>query len=149
MRAAIRSPTPAAWQPALLRRGAKGYGLALFVELFSGVITGAGVSHGIASMYNNFTKTGNNGQFLMALDITRWMDLETYFDRLGMADRDDKSSGAGRDVLLPGEARWQAYTYNSVNGIAVAPETRASSTNSPRRSASARLGSERCQPIGE
>ena len=105
--------------------GPKGYGLALFVELFSGLITGAGVSHGIASMYNNFTETGNNGHFLMALDITRWMDLETYFDRLESLVETIKSSGAGRDVLLPGEARWQAYAYNSVNGIAVAPETRA------------------------
>lgn len=105
--------------------GPKGYGLALFVELFSGLITGAGVSHGVASMYNNFTETGNNGHFLMALDITRWMDLETYFDRLKSLVEMIKSSGAGREVLLPGEARWQAFAYNSVNGIAVAPETRA------------------------
>jgi LDH2 family malate/lactate/ureidoglycolate dehydrogenase len=105
--------------------GAKGYALALFVELFSALITGAGVSHGVASMYNNFTETGNNGHFLMAVDITRWMDLATYFDRLESLVETIKSSGAGRDVLLPGEARWQAYACNSVSGIAVAPETQA------------------------
>jgi LDH2 family malate/lactate/ureidoglycolate dehydrogenase len=60
--------------------GPKGYGLALFVELLSGVITGAGVSHGVASMYNNFKESGHNGHFLMALDSRagcRWTPTST------------------------------------------------------------------------
>ena len=104
--------------------GAKGYGLALMVEVLGGVITGAGVSHGVASMYNNFKESGNNGHFLMALDISRWMPLEAYFDRLESLVATIKASGLGREVLLPGEARWKAYACNCVNGIAVAPETR-------------------------
>ena len=38
--------------------GAKGYGLALFVELLAGVITGAGISSGVASMYRDVGEVG-------------------------------------------------------------------------------------------
>ncbi|MGH8865616.1 MAG: Ldh family oxidoreductase, partial [Burkholderiales bacterium] len=58
--------------------GAKGFGLALLVEILAGVLTGAGVGAGVASMYNDFARNGDNGHFLLALDITRWMDIETY-----------------------------------------------------------------------
>ena len=38
--------------------GAKGYGVALMIEILSGVITGAGISGGVKSMFENFKTPG-------------------------------------------------------------------------------------------
>jgi len=104
--------------------GAKGYGLALLVEILSAVITGAGISHGVASMYKNFAESGHNGHFLMAIDIARWLPAPVYFDRFDRLVQSVKASGLEQEVLMPGEARWSAYDDNSINGIAVGAETK-------------------------
>ena len=87
--------------------GPKGFGLALLVEMLSGVITGAGVGDGVASMYQDFSRNGGNGHFLLALDIARFMPLDTYFGRFDGLVAMLKASGG--HVLLPGEIRWESY----------------------------------------
>jgi LDH2 family malate/lactate/ureidoglycolate dehydrogenase len=99
--------------------GAKGYVLGLLGEIMSGVITGSGVSHGVASMYKDFTASGNNGHFFLALDISRWMPLEAFYDRLESLVQILKASAPEGEVLLPGERRWRAHDFNSANGILV------------------------------
>ncbi len=99
--------------------GAKGYGLSLLVEILAGVLTGAGVADGVGSMYQDFTRSGDNGHFVMALDVSRWMSMDEYharFDGLAMALK-----ASGDKVLLPGEMRWQTYRDNLANGIAIDP----------------------------
>ena len=49
--------------------GAKGFGLSLFVEILAGVLSGSGISHEVNSLYNNFDEGGNNGHFILAIDI--------------------------------------------------------------------------------
>jgi ureidoglycolate dehydrogenase (NAD+) len=99
--------------------GPKGAALALLVEVLSGVITGAGVGHGVASMYSDFTRTGDNGHFLLALDIARWMPLEAYFERLESLVTTLTESGPDGQVRLPGEVRWRNYDDNLSNGVPV------------------------------
>lgn len=99
--------------------GPKGAALALLVEVLSGIITGAGVSHGVASMYSDFTRSGNNGHFLVALDIARWMPLETFFERLESLVKTLTESGPDGQVRLPGEIRWRNYDDNLANGLRV------------------------------
>jgi LDH2 family malate/lactate/ureidoglycolate dehydrogenase len=95
--------------------GAKGFGLALMVEMLAGVLTGAGVSNGVASMYNDFARNGDNGHFMLALDITRWMSIEDYDHRFEGLASAIKASGEG--VLLPGEVRWENYRSTVAHGI--------------------------------
>lgn len=99
--------------------GAKGFGLSLLVEILAGVITGAGISHGVASLYKNFSEGGHSGHFLMALDVSRFMPLETYYDRLEYLLEIVKSSHPGQEVLLPGEVRWRNFRQNSRFGISL------------------------------
>jgi LDH2 family malate/lactate/ureidoglycolate dehydrogenase len=99
--------------------GPKGYGLSLLVEILAGVITGAGVGDGVASMYNDFSRPGGNGHFLMALDISRFMPLEMYHARFDGLVAALRASGGG--VLLPGEVRWQSYRDSLKEGIAIDP----------------------------
>ena len=100
--------------------GAKGFGLSLLVELLAGVITGAGIGDGVASMYNDFSRNGDNGHFLMALDISRWMPMEDYFTRFEGLVAMLKASG--ENVLLPGEVRWDHWRDAAVNGVEVDAE---------------------------
>ena len=100
--------------------GAKGYGLALMVEILSGVITGAGICHGVASMYGNFERSADIGHFVLALDLKRFMAEEVLDARMGECV--DAIRGAGPDVLLPGEVRWQHFDDYSANGIPVDPK---------------------------
>ncbi len=97
--------------------GAKGFGLSLLVELLAGVITGAGVGDGVASMYSDFTRNGDNGHFLMALDIARFMPLVDYHARFEGLVAMLKASGG--HVLLPGEVRWEHYRDAVTNGVEV------------------------------
>ncbi len=95
--------------------GPKGFGLSLMVEMLTGIITGAGVSDGVASMYNDFTRFGDNGHFLMALDVAHWMDLDSYHARFEGLITAIKASGDG--VMLPGEARWENYRESMAKGV--------------------------------
>ena len=99
--------------------GAKGFGLSLLVEILAGVITGAGVGDGVASMYNDFARSGGNGHFMLALDVGRWMSMDDYHARFEGLIAAIKASG--ESVLLPGEVRWQNYRDSMADGIAIAP----------------------------
>jgi LDH2 family malate/lactate/ureidoglycolate dehydrogenase len=97
--------------------GAKGFGLALMVEILAGVLTGAGIGDGVASMYNDFTRNGGNGHFMLALDVTRWMSIEDYHARFESLVSAVKASGD--QILLPGEVRWENYRDSLANGVAL------------------------------
>lgn len=120
----ITDPTKVADGALLPFGGTKGYGLGLLVEILSGVITGAGVSHGVASMYSNFKETGNSGHFLMALDVSRWMPMETYYKRLETLIEVLKGSGPEGQVQFPGENRWRHFHENTSSGIPLESDTR-------------------------
>ena len=62
-----------------------------------------------------YTRTGDNGHFLMALDVARWMDLDSYHARFEGLVAAIKASGDG--VLLPGEVRWENYRKSIVKGV--------------------------------
>lgn len=97
--------------------GAKGFGLSLLVEILAGVLSGAGVSSGVASMYSDFTRNGDNGHFLLALDVSRFMPMEDYFTRFEALVAMVKSSGDA--VLLPGEIRWENLRMSKARGVEV------------------------------
>jgi ureidoglycolate dehydrogenase (NAD+) len=103
--------------------GAKGYGLALMVEILAGVLTGAGVAGGVASMYKDLGHSGNNGHLMLALDVTRWMSMEEYYGRFDALVATIKASGD--DVLLPGEIRWRNARENTAQGIELGADLRA------------------------
>lgn len=114
----ITDPSQVAEGALLPFGGAKGFGLALLVEILSGVLTGAGFSHGVKSMINNYSQSGNNGHFFIALDITSFIDIDYYFQRIEALLTIIKSSGNGsQSVLYPGEIRWDYYQQSITRGI--------------------------------
>ncbi len=109
--------------------GAKGFGLALMVEILSGVLTGAGFSHGVKSMYKNFEESGDNGHFFIAIDVQKMIPLDSYYDRMDELIDSVKASAdgiEGKDVIFPGEMRWVEYQKSLVEGISLDEKTAAS-----------------------
>ncbi len=103
--------------------GAKGYGLALMVEVLSGVITGAGICQGVTSMYNNFERSADIGHFILVLDLKRFMPTELLDSRMDQFVAAIRAAGSEGDVLLPGEVRWQHFDENIKSGLSIGQDT--------------------------
>lgn len=104
--------------------GAKGFGLSLMVEILAGVLTGAGVSKGVASLYSDFSQSGHSGHFLVAIDVSRFMPIAHYFERLEGLLEMVRSSDPEGGVRYPGEIRWQAFARNKAEGLLLTPRDR-------------------------
>ncbi len=104
--------------------GAKGYGLSLFVEILAGVLTGAGVADGVSSMYKDVSAPGQNGHFIVAIDISRFMAIDDFYTRFEALVTSIKTSHPTNDILLPGEIRWRNYHRNLEAGIPLGDTTR-------------------------
>ncbi len=93
--------------------GPKGYALGLMVEILCGVATGAGISHGVRSMYRDFERGGDSGHFFVAIDTGVLMPLDMFYERMELlvdAIRDCEG------VMLPGEGRWRAHAQTEAAG---------------------------------
>ena len=105
--------------------GAKGFGLSLFVDILSGVLTGAGFSEGVKSMVNDHNQSGNNGHFFIALDIASFIDIEDYYQRIEdfLTSIKSSSSDPENPVLYPGQIRWDHYQKSQEQGISLDKNT--------------------------
>ncbi len=99
--------------------GAKGYGISLMVEVLSGLLTGSGFSHSVKSTYSNFQEKSDSGHAMIAIDVTKFMPLDTFHERFEALVNLLRASGNDGDILLPGEIRWQQHTRNSINGLII------------------------------
>lgn len=99
--------------------GAKGFGIALLVEVLSAVLTGASISHQIGSMYKDLDRPGDNGHFVIAIDISRWMEMGEFYQRMDVLSNLASASGDDGTVRLPGDGRWSAFMDHVDNGIAL------------------------------
>ncbi len=97
--------------------GAKGFGLGLMVELLAGVLSGAGMSGGVGSLYKDFDREANSGHFFLVIDIAKFMAPETWEDRASWLAHAVMSSGADGEVRLPGDRLDAALKDSLSNGI--------------------------------
>ncbi len=119
----IRDPAQAASGTLLPTAGPKGFGLAMLVELLSGVLTGAGVASEVASMYADLDRPGNNGHLLLAIDIARWMPLEQFHRRVEALAFALTSPLGSQDVRMPGDERWAEIARSETEGVLIEDHT--------------------------
>ena len=85
--------------------GAKGYGLAFFVDLLSGLLSGSKYSRAVSTFHQPIEPTGV-GVMTMAIDITRFMPLDTFEklvrEHAGSIRESVRAEGVER-IYLPGE----------------------------------------------
>jgi LDH2 family malate/lactate/ureidoglycolate dehydrogenase len=108
---------------ALLPDGHKAYGLAVIVEVLSGVLAGAGTLSGVSSYLQEPERATNTGHAFIAIEVTHFMDREAFLDRVEAMRRELQTSpvAVGNDrVRLPGEL--EAEREAAAGGIVVVPE---------------------------
>ncbi|MFL5580725.1 MAG: Ldh family oxidoreductase, partial [Gemmatimonadaceae bacterium] len=123
--AAGRTTTdPAAVAAAVPLGGYKGYGLAIMVEILSGVLSGAGVGHGVAPLYGDRGAPQDVGHIHLALDPGPLVGTDAFAERLGglLASLSASVPGEGsEEVLVPGEPEARALRERSEHGIPLPP----------------------------
>lgn len=105
--------------------GAKGYALAMAIELMCGVLGGAAFGPHVNNLYKDNDPPANIGHSFILLDVSRWMDMDGYFDRVEAFIEEVKQvpTASGTDEIhYPGERRHARWAARSVAGLSVAPE---------------------------
>ena len=99
--------------------GAKGYALALAVEMMSGVLSGSSFGPHVGSIYTDGDPPSNVGHSFILLDVSRWLPAEDYYARVDQLLAEVKAvPPAGEtEVLYPGERRYRTFLENSERGI--------------------------------
>jgi len=106
--------------------GHKGYALAMMVELFSGVLSGAAIGPDVGSMYKNLDRKQDVGHFFCLFDVKAFLDYDEYLERIDETiDRikASKKRPGVEEILVPGERSSRKAALNNAEGIPVSPET--------------------------
>lgn len=104
--------------------GHKGYGIALVVDVLTGVLLGAGFGPHITTMYGDYEKPRKLASTVIAIDPETYAGLEYFTSQLdAMIDELHSQPPAPgfQSVQVPGEPEWRNERQNRENGIPVLP----------------------------
>jgi LDH2 family malate/lactate/ureidoglycolate dehydrogenase len=102
--------------------GYKGAGLALVIGLLAGVLNGASFGRDVSDFNQDQGGETNTGQFVIALDVARFLDPEVFATEVDRHLRDLKESARlpGFDAIrLPGMERLRRRVERSRDGVAL------------------------------
>jgi LDH2 family malate/lactate/ureidoglycolate dehydrogenase len=103
--------------------GYKGSGLALMVEILSGVVGGGAMAPEIRNIRDHGRPARSNHTFL-AIDVARFLPLEAFYARMGQVIEYIKATpvAAGyAEVLVAGDPEWRMEDERRANGIPILP----------------------------
>jgi len=95
--------------------GHKGYGLQIMVDVFSGVLAGLSMTREAKR-----NRPWNKGQFFLALDIEKYLDIDTFMILVDELISDIKSSQllpGVKEILLPGERELRNIDSSEEKGV--------------------------------
>lgn len=104
--------------------GPKGSGIAMAVDILSGVLTGAGYGPHLHDLYE-FDAPQGIGHFMGAIDIAHFIDVESFksmMDTFADEIRHLKKADGVDEITLPGERSLRKAEENAVKGISL-PDT--------------------------
>jgi L-2-hydroxycarboxylate dehydrogenase (NAD+) len=102
--------------------GPKGYGLALMFGLLAGTLNGAAFGKDVVDFNSDFSTPTNTGQFIVAIDIAAFGDVDSFKQNVDTVYRSMKASPTlpGYDeVLLPGEQSHKKRQDREQNGVPI------------------------------
>ena len=100
--------------------GPKGYGLSLLFGLLAGTLNGAACGRDVVDFNADFHTVTNTGQFIVAIDLAAFGDVNGFKRRVDFLIRTIKASPTlpgFTEVLLPGETSRRKRQDREVNGI--------------------------------
>lgn len=108
--------------------GAKGSGLALLVDILSGVLSGANYGPHIPPLYDNPHTEQDVGHFFLAMNPDLFTEPGEFATRMAGVAEEVAALGPAKDhsrVYLPGEPEAIRAAENQERGLVLAPEVRA------------------------
>ncbi|MFH2132128.1 MAG: Ldh family oxidoreductase [bacterium] len=105
--------------------GMKGAGLAMLMEILSGVMTGAAFAGEVRNPHSDLSGSQNVGHFFMAIKPDLFMPLEEYKSRMDTLISRSKAceKAAGfKEILIPGEPEARTENERRATGIPLTPD---------------------------
>lgn len=102
--------------------GAKGYGLGIMVDIFSGILTGSPFGPHIPAMYGDCSERRGLGHFMLVIDPSKLVPLEqfhTQTDRMIDELHQLRPAPGFDSVKLPGEPEGLLEAYRLEHGIPI------------------------------
>lgn len=103
--------------------GAKGYGLAMFIDVLTGILTGAGFGKTVYSLYDNLEHPQNIGHAFMVIDVDHFTPREHFLDQMDAYIRQIKSQPKAdhvSEIYIPGELELRQSIIRKQQGILLA-----------------------------
>ena len=99
--------------------GHKGYGLAVFVEILTAVLTGSAMMSQVHSWVSDEDEPSNQGHAFVAFDVGQMMPAERFHGRMAAMSDEIKAAdlAEGAAIYLPGELEWRHRERALVDGI--------------------------------
>jgi len=101
----------------------KGYGMAFFIDLICGLLSGSSYARGVRTFHQPEGPTGV-GVMTMAIDINRFMPFDRFSklidEYIRMIRGSTKAKGQNR-IYLPGEIEAEREGLNKTRGVAIDP----------------------------
>jgi len=104
--------------------GAKGYALALAVEVMAGILSGSAYGLDVGFIYDDKKEPANIGHSFIAIDVTRVMPGVVFAERLSDMISGIKSVPLAEgysEIRIPGEKRHRIMQERRKSGIPVSP----------------------------
>jgi LDH2 family malate/lactate/ureidoglycolate dehydrogenase len=105
--------------------GHKGFGLALIVDLLTGVLAGGAFGSSVRGLYADLSVPNDCAQFFLALDVSKFVGIDGFSAGVAELARQvlESPTAPGVDrVMLPGQPETERYAGALVDGIAVGAE---------------------------
>lgn len=105
--------------------GPKGSGLGVFVEVLAAVLSGANIMRQLPDFYRNLKDVPNIGHFFLAIDVSRFMPLDAFKERIDtmIAMLKECPTAAGHDeILMPGEPEERLEEQRRRDGVPLPAE---------------------------
>lgn len=102
----------------------KGSGLALMVEVFTSLLTGATLGVHAAGFFSDMSRPADVAHLFIAIDIASFVEMDTFKERLAglLAEMRELPLAPGFDrVTLPGEIEIEHTRERQTNGVPVDP----------------------------
>jgi ureidoglycolate dehydrogenase (NAD+) len=104
--------------------GYKGYGIALVIDVLTGVLLGAQYGPHITAMYGDYDKPRKLASTMIAIDPEAYAGLDRFMNQMDamVDDLHAQPAAPGYDsVKVPGEIEWQNEKTNREHGVPILP----------------------------
>ena len=99
--------------------GPKGSGIAIMIDIASGILSGGGFGNHLTGLYE-MTGPQGVGHFMGAIDVSHFTDLETFKQKVSQMSAEIKAlkkAPGVEEILMPGDLEANKRAVNEANGI--------------------------------